>query len=105
MRFFREKPEEPLIKPSDLIEEEPVLNDRQKSYESTDFPENIDRYAKNLCGRIDTNIPIDKRQLLLNKPAKPNKHSTVKVTELSLKESVTLQCLHENKLKVKYLVT
>lgn len=91
-----------MIKPSDLIEEESVINNKQQSYESTEFPVNIERYAKNLCGRIDTNISTDKQQLLLNKPAKPNKHSTVKVEELSLKESVRLQYIHENKLKVKY---
>jgi len=86
-----------LIKPSDLIE-----NDQKGSRE---FQENVERYAKNLCGRIDTNLPTDRGHLLLNKPIKPNKHSEVKAEILSLKESVTLQILHENKLKVKCLVT
>lgn len=91
-----------MIKPSDLIEEEPTINDKQQNYESLDFPVNVERYAKNLCGRIDTNVPTDKRQLLLNKPVKPDKHSVVKTETLSLKESVTLQYLHENKLKVNF---
>lgn len=41
-----------------------------------------------------------KRHLLLNKPIKPSVHSAVKAKSMSLKDSVTLQILHENKLKV-----
>lgn len=91
-----------MIKPSDLIEEEPVIDDKQQSYESIEFPVKIERFAMNLCGRFDISIPTDKSQSLLNKPSKPNKYSTVKIEELSLKESVMLQYLHQNKLKVKY---
>lgn len=97
--YFRERPEEPLIKPSDLVEEEPVVENLQKD-KTEEFPENVERYAKNLCGRFDTNLSLKNNHLLLNKPVKPNKHSIVKASTVSLKESVMLQFLYENKLKV-----
>jgi len=99
---FSEKPEELLINPSDLIDSEHT----HKSLidETHEFDENVEKYAKNLCGRIDNHKPEKKEHLLLNKPIKPNKHSEVKAAELSLKESVTLQILQENKLKVQLLL-
>lgn len=93
-----------MIKPSDLIDEEHIIKDKQQSNELIEFPENVERYAKNLCGRIDTQLPTDKAHILLNKPAKPNKHSTIKAEIISLKESVMLQFKHENKLKVNILL-
>jgi len=95
---IKEKLQDPLIKPSDLIEEDPIKIENQNK-ESEKFQENIEVYAKQLCKRIDTHLNTEKIPLLLNKPAKPNIHSTVKATALSLKESVMLQYLHENKLK------
>lgn len=92
-----------MIKPSDLIEEEPIEIKNQDK-ESEKFQENIELYAKHLCKRIDTHLKTEKCPLLLNKPIKPNIHSTVKATALSLKESVMLQYLHENKLKVKLII-
>lgn len=100
---FREKPEELLIKPSDLIDEESIIKDKQQDNELIEFPENVERYAKNLCGRIDTQSSTDKKQILLNKPAKSNKYSAIKAEVISLKESVMLQYKHENKLKVNIL--
>lgn len=99
--YFREKPEEPLIKPSDLIEEEPIVENVQ-TYKIEELPENVERYAKNLCGRFDISSPLKNEHLLLNKPIKPNKHSIVKASTVSLKESIILQFSHKNKLKVKY---
>jgi len=88
-----------LIKPSDLIEEDPIEG-KQQGYDSIGFSENMERYAKNLCGRIDTHLPTKKGHLLLNKPAVPNKHSIVKAADVSLKESVMLQVTYDSKLKV-----
>lgn len=99
MFFFREKLEEPLIKSTDLIENEPIVSEKPQN-EFQEFKDNVERYAKNLCGRIDTVTPTDKKQLLLNKPIKPNKHSEVKSASLSLKESVTLQIVQEKMYKV-----
>ncbi|VVC26934.1 DNA-directed RNA polymerase II subunit GRINL1 [Cinara cedri] len=97
--IIKEIPEKPLIKPSDLIDE--VSLDKSKLYiESQKFPEKLEPYAKNLCGRFDTNIPVSKRHILLNKPAKPNKSSTVKALSVSLAESVMLQHSQDNKLKI-----
>jgi len=96
---FREKPEESLIKPSDLIKEDPI-KDKQQEYDSIEFSQNMERYAKNLCGRIDTHLSTDKKHFLLNKPAVPNKHSIVKAADVSLKESVMLQVSYESKMKV-----
>lgn len=87
-----------------MIEEEPIEIENQNK-ESEKFQENIELYAKQLCKRIDTHLNTEKYPLLLNKPAKPNIHSTVKATALSLKESVMLQYLHENKLKVNLIIT
>lgn len=89
-----------MIKPSDLVDEDPVVKCEQQHDESEQFQENVERYAKNLCGRIDTHLSDKRKPILLNKPAKPNIHSTVKSATVSLKESVTLQLLHEKKLKV-----
>lgn len=89
-----------MVKPSDLIKED-LIEGKQQGYDYTGFSENIERYAKNLCGRIDTHLPTEKGHLLLNKPAVPNKHSIVKSVDVSLKESVMLQITHDNKLKVK----
>lgn len=97
--FFREKPEKALIKPSDLIEED-LIESKQQDYNSIGFSENMERYAKNLCGRIDTHLPNTKGHFLLNKPAVPNKHSIVKSADVSLKESVMLQVTYESKMKV-----
>uniref|UniRef100_A0A2S2NKT4 Uncharacterized protein n=1 Tax=Schizaphis graminum TaxID=13262 RepID=A0A2S2NKT4_SCHGA len=96
--IIKEKSEKPLIKPSDLIEEDPIEN-KQQDYDSIGFSENMERYAKNLCGRIDNHLSADKKHFLLNKPAVPNKHSTVKIADVSLKESVKLQVTYDSKLK------
>ncbi|XP_025207532.1 uncharacterized protein LOC112603248 [Melanaphis sacchari] len=96
--IIEEKPEKTLIKPSDLIEEESVER-KQQDYDSIGFSENMEPYAKNLCGRIDTHLSTDKAHFLLNKPAVPNKHSIVKIADVSLKESVMLQVTHDSKLK------
>lgn len=92
-----------MIKPSDLIDEEPIVKDIQQINDLIEFPKNVEQYAKNLCGRIDSHVSSDKGHLLLNKPAKLDKHSTVKTEVVSLKESVMLQYIHENKLKVKLI--
>lgn len=97
--FFREEPEKALIKPSDLIREDPIES-KQQDYDSIGFSENMERYAKNLCGRIDTHLPTKKRNFFLNKPAVPNKHTIVKSADVSLKESVMLQVTYDSKLKV-----
>ncbi|KAF0766314.1 Uncharacterized protein FWK35_00007279 [Aphis craccivora] len=96
--IIEEKPEETLIKPSDLIKEDPI-KDKQQEYDSIEFSQNMERYAKNLCGRIDTHLSTDKKHFLLNKPAVPNKHSIVKAADVSLKESVMLQVSYESKMK------
>jgi len=88
-----------LIKPSDLIKED-LIEDKKQNYDSIGFSENMERYAKNLCGRIDTHLPTDKKHFLLNKPAVPNKHSVVKSGDISLKESVMLQVAYDSKMKV-----
>lgn len=85
-----------------MIKEKPIEIEN-RDIESENF-QNIELYAKQLCKRIDTHLKTEKCPLLLNKPAKPNIHSTVKATALSLKESVMLQYLHENKLKVKLTI-
>lgn len=72
--------------------------------ESQEFPEDLELYAKHLCGRFDTNKPGQTTYLLLNKPAIPNKSSTVKSLSVSLAESIMLQHSQENKLKVKYTI-
>jgi len=100
--FLREKSEEPLIKPSDLIEEMSVKTIKQQDEKCENCYNSVERYAKNLCGRIDTHSTTDRGLLLLNKPIKPNVHSVVKAKNMSLKESVILQILHENKLKVSF---
>lgn len=97
--FYSEKPEESLINQSDLIDTEHIHKSLVGTQEFDEF-DNVEKYAKNLCGHIDTYKPETKEHLLLNKPVKPSIHSKVKVAELSLKESVTLQILQENKLKV-----
>jgi len=74
-----------------------MINQLDDEYQNVE--NNIEPYAKNLCGRIDTHS-IDRVHLLLNKPIKPNVHSAVKTKPLSLKESVLLQISHENKVKV-----
>lgn len=99
--FSREKPEQLLIKPSDLIDDVSSVEEKFNAEKSKEFQERVERYAKNLCGRIDTCSP-GKPRLLLNKPIKLDKYSTEKVTPMSLKESVTLQLLQENKMKVQY---
>ncbi|KAL5238494.1 hypothetical protein ACI65C_005904 [Semiaphis heraclei] len=96
--IIEEKPEKALIKPSDLIEED-LIESKQQDYNSIGFSENMERYAKNLCGRIDTHLPNTKGHFLLNKPAVPNKHSIVKSADVSLKESVMLQVTYESKMK------
>lgn len=68
--------------------------------EFKDFQDNMERYAKNLCGRIDDQSQKKNKHLFLNKPVKQNKHNEIKVATLSLKESVVLQIKQENKLKV-----
>ncbi|NP_001155819.1 uncharacterized protein LOC100169253 [Acyrthosiphon pisum] len=96
--IIEEKPEKALIKPSDLIEED-LLEGKQKDYDAIGFSENMERYAKNLCGRIDTHLPTERKHFLLNKPAVPNKHTIVKSADVSLKESVMLQVTYDSKLK------
>lgn len=81
--YIKEKSEKPLIKNENCFN-------------------NVELYAKNLCGRIDTHSTTDRCLLLLNKPIKPNVHSEIKAKNLSLKESVILQILHENKIKVSF---
>jgi len=99
--FIKEKSEAPLIRPSDLIEEKPAEpTEQQKNDEYENFHINVECYAKNLCGRIDKRSTMTGRtHLLLNKPIKPSVHSAVKAKSMTLKESVMLQILHENKLK------
>lgn len=105
--FFSEKPR-PSIKPFNCIQIEPIIKDQRHIYGCNEFPKNVERYAKNLCGRIDTNSTNKKRLFFMNKPAVniiSKSYNNVKVAAvLSLKESVTLQCLEKNKLKVKYSV-
>jgi len=91
-----------LIKPCDLIEEISVETINKQDEKLENCYNNVERYAKNLCGRIDTNLTTDRGLLLLNKPIKPNVHSVVKAKNMSLKESVILQILHENKIKVSF---
>lgn len=86
-----------MIKPSDLIDNKQIH--KPENDESKDFQDNMERYAKNLCGRIDDQS-LKQKQLFLNKPVKLNKHNEIKVVPLSLKESVVLQIKQENKLKV-----
>jgi hypothetical protein len=83
--FYREKPEEPLIKPSDLIEVKSPAKDIQE-YNFNEFLErNVERYANNLCNRID-------------------KYSFPTSRMLSYKESFMLEFMHENKLKVYFVI-
>lgn len=80
-------------------------SDKNKVYiESHEFPEKIEPYAKNLCGRFDTNISVKKKNFLLNKPTVPHKSSIIKALSISLAESVMLQHSQDEKLKVKYTI-
>lgn len=88
-----------------MIDNDQIVSEKSQNIECQEFNDNVERYAKNLCGRIDTHQPNDKRHLLLNKPIKPNKHSEVKSASLSLKESVTLQIIQDMKYKVNLTFT
>ncbi|XP_050525861.1 uncharacterized protein LOC126896811 [Daktulosphaira vitifoliae] len=95
--IIKEEPEEVFIKPSDLID---ILtsNENKKLEDPQEFQEHVERYAKNLCGRIDTNSPKLTR-FLPNKPIKCKENCSKITTPISLKESVTLQLVQENKIK------
>lgn len=103
--FFREKLGKQTFVRSNVIQREHIFKDKQQMYDPNEFPTNVERYAKNLCGRIDTNMTNETRHFFMNKPAVPKKRNICKsATALSLKESVTLLSLKENQSKVKYLV-
>lgn len=78
-----------------------MLNENKKSEDPQEFQEHVEKYAKNLCGRIDTHSPKVTR-FVPNKPIKQHKeNSNFKATPISLKESVTLQLVQEHKIKVR----
>ncbi|XP_050437677.1 uncharacterized protein LOC126845517 [Adelges cooleyi] len=88
---------EPLIKPSDLMEVESSTKGNPNKEESQEF-KTIERFAKNLCGRIDLHSP-GKTRFVPNKPIKKPIDNNRKIAPISLRESVTLQIVQENKIK------
>lgn len=69
----------------------------------TEFPvSGVERYAKNLCNRIEK-YGQEQTHLLLYKPAVLDKYSKPKIETVSFKESFMLEFKHENKLKVQIL--
>lgn len=102
MIFYREKPEEPLIKPSDLIDVKSIAKDK-KECSPYEFPKSgVERYANNLCERFEKFG--EKSHLLLNKPSVLDKYSSPKSGLISYKESFMLEFMHENKLKVDFVI-
>lgn len=80
---------------------EPTVKDKQECV-PTVFPESgVERYANNLCKRIEKNEP-EHTHLLLNKPAVLDKYSTPRVGTISYKESFMLEFMHDSKLKVHF---